>query len=75
MAKFYCKHCGTAFPSVQSLVSLPCPKTPGKKHALYEGAEKAKYTCKHCGLMAPTIQSLVYMRCGASPTQYHEPAL
>jgi DNA-directed RNA polymerase subunit RPC12/RpoP len=75
MAGFYCKHCGQSMPSVQALVSNSCLKSPGKRHVLYEGGEKASYTCKHCGRSMASIRALVTNACLKSPTKFHEPAL
>jgi predicted nucleic acid-binding Zn ribbon protein len=75
MSKFFCKHCGIATPSVQSLVNNPCTKSPSRKHVLYEGGEKSRYTCKHCGISTPTLVSLVNNPCVKSPSKKHEPAL
>ena len=83
MAKFYCKFCGNAFSSVQSLTSQTCPRHPdgvGKgRHALYEGDEAPEYTCKYCGKRAGTIASLTSQTCPRHPDGNgkgrHSPAL
>ena len=71
MAKVYCKYCGNAFSSVQSLTSTTCPRHPdgvGKgRHALYEGDEAPEYTCKYCGKRASTIASLTSQMCPRHP--------
>ena len=71
MAKFYCKYCGNAFSSVQSLTGNTCPRHPdgvGKgRHALYEGDEAPEYTCKYCGKRAGTIASLTSQMCPRHP--------
>jgi hypothetical protein len=71
----YCKLCGIKMPDVRALTSNFCPKSPSKRHELYEGSEKSKYTCKHCGITMSTIQALVTNSCQKSPTKRHEPAL
>ena len=83
MAKVYCKYCGNAFSSVQSLTSTTCPRHPdgvGKgRHALYEGDEAPEYTCKYCGKRASTIASLTSQTCPRHPDGNgkgrHSPAL
>ena len=83
MAKFYCKYCGNAYSSVQSLTSTTCPRHPdgvGKgRHALYEGDEAPEYTCKYCGKRASTIASLTSQMCPRHPDGNgkgrHSPAL
>ena len=83
MAKVYCKYCGNAFSSVQSLTSTTCPRHPdgvGKgRHALYEGDEAPEYTCKYCGKRASTIASLTSQMCPRHPDGNgkgrHSPAL
>lgn len=83
MAKFYCKYCGNAFSSVQSLTGTTCPRHPdgvGKgRHALYEGDEAPEYTCKYCGKRASTIASLTSTTCPRHPDGLgkgrHSPAL
>ena len=83
MAKVYCKYCGNAFSSVQSLTSTTCPRHPdgvGKgRHALYEGDEAPEYTCKYCGKRASTIASLTSTTCPRHPDGNgkgrHSPAL
>ena len=83
MAKVYCKYCGNAFSSVQSLTSTTCPRHPdgvGKgRHALYEGDEAPEYTCKYCGKRAGTIASLTSQMCPRHPDGNgkgrHSPAL
>jgi len=71
MAKFYCKYCGNAYSSVQSLTSTTCSRHPdgvGKgRHALYEGDEAPEYTCKYCGKRASTIASLTSQMCPRHP--------
>lgn len=71
MAKFYCKYCGNAYSSIQSLTSTTCPRHPdgvGKgRHALYEGDEAPEYTCKYCGKRAGTIASLTSQMCPRHP--------
>lgn len=74
--KFYCKWCGNNSSSVSSLISKTCSRNPeGKKHALYEGSEKAQYTCKYCGLKFSSLTSLTSKSCSKSPYKYHHPAL
>lgn len=83
MAKFYCKYCGNAYSSVQSLTSTTCSRHPdgvGKgRHALYEGDEAPEYTCKYCGKRASTIASLTSQMCPRHPDGNgkgrHSPAL
>jgi len=83
MAKFYCKYCGNAYSSVQSLTSTTCPRHPdgvGKgRHVLYEGEEAPEYTCKYCGKRASTIASLTSTTCPRHPDGNgkgrHSPAL
>ena len=83
MAKVYCKYCGNAFSSVQSLTSTTCSRHPdgvGKgRHALYEGDEAPEYTCKYCGKRASTIASLTSQMCPRHPDGNgkgrHSPAL
>jgi len=75
MPNFYCKHCGVSNTTVRALTSGSCPKSPSKKHELYEGSEKPQYTCKYCGIKHTTIRALVSASCTKSPTKYHEPAL
>jgi predicted nucleic acid-binding Zn ribbon protein len=83
MAKFYCKYCGNAYSSVQSLTSTTCSRHPdgvGKgRHALYEGDEAPEYTCKYCGKRASTIASLTSQTCPRHPDGNgkgrHSPAL
>ena len=75
MEKFYCKYCGIEYPTVRTLTSAPCTRSPSKKHELYEGSKKSQYTCKHCGIKYPTIRTLTGASCTKSPTKRHEPAL
>jgi hypothetical protein len=69
---FYCKFCGTKYPSVASLTGGSCPRHPDGanrgKHALYEGSEKSKYTCKFCGTTYPSITSLTAGNCPRHPS-------
>ena len=75
MANFYCKWCGNKYSSVQTLVNGMCPKSPTKKHELYEGSEKSQYTCKYCGNKYSSLQTLTNGMCSKSPTKKHQPAL
>lgn len=76
MSNFYCKWCGGKYSSVSSLTVNSCSKNPeGKKHALYEGSEKAQYTCKFCGGKYSSLSSLCVNSCSKSPTKKHQPAL
>jgi DNA-directed RNA polymerase subunit RPC12/RpoP len=72
---YYCKWCGTKFPSVFTLTNASCPKSPSKKHELYEGGEKSQYVCKCCGTKFPSIFALTSASCSKSPSKRHEPAL
>ena len=73
-ANFYCKWCGNKYSSVSTLVNGACPKSPRKKHELYEGTEKSKYTCKYCGNKYSSLSTLVNGACPKSPTKKHQPA-
>jgi redox-regulated HSP33 family molecular chaperone len=74
--KFYCKWCGTSYPSVSSLTASSCLRNPeGKKHELYEGSEKSQYTCKYCGTKYPSLSSLTASSCSKSPHKKHHPAM
>jgi len=75
MPNYYCKCCGLKSSSVQSLVGNNCPKSPSRKHELYEGSEKSVYACKYCGITKPNIQALVGNPCSKSPSKHHEVAL
>ena len=76
MANFYCKYCGAKHATIASLTSYACSKNPeGKKHSLYEGAEKSQYLCKCCGAKYPSIAGLTSAVCSKSPTKKHQPAL
>ena len=75
MEHYYCEWCGVVHQSVRSLVNSSCPRSPSKKHTLYEGSEKSQYTCKYCGAKAPSLRSLVNATCTKSPTKYHHAAL
>ena len=83
MANFYCKYCGTKFPSISSLTAGPCqrhPLGPSKgKHVLYEGSEKSQYVCKYCGTKYPSISILTASPCQRHPNGVnkgkHEPAI
>lgn len=80
--KYYCKHCGQSFLSVESLTRNTClrhPDGPGKRHELYEGSEKSSYICKYCGQKFSTIASLTTNKCPRHPNGTlkgrHSPAL
>lgn len=75
--KYYCKWCGSSYPSVQALTRGYCNRNSNSKyHELYEGSEKAKYCCKLCGSSYPSIQALTRGYCNKNPnSKYHEPAL
>ena len=76
MSNFYCKWCGIKYTSISSLTSNSCSKNPeGKKHALYEGSEKAQYACKWCGTKYTSLSGLTTNSCSKSPTKKHHPAL
>jgi len=75
MPNFYCKHCGLRNTSAQALVMNPCPRSPSRKHELYEGSEKSVYICKYCGIKNSSIQALVINPCPHSPSKHHEVAL
>ena len=77
MANCYCKYCGQIASNIQILTSGHCPKNPeGKKHALYEGAEKTQYVCKFCGQKSSSIQILTSGYCPKNPDwKKHSPAL
>ena len=75
MAHYYCEWCGAVHQSVQSLVNSSCPRSPSKKHMLYEGSEKSQYTCKYCGAKGQSLRGLVNSTCTKSPTKYHHAAL
>ena len=76
MARFYCKYCGAAFPSVQSLTACNCSRHPDGphrgKHALYEGSEKARYVCKYCGTQATSLLVLTGCFCSRHPDGPHK---
>ncbi|MDR0569024.1 MAG: hypothetical protein LBG87_07465 [Spirochaetaceae bacterium] len=73
---YYCKWCGSKYPSVSSLTASPCSRNPeGKTHALYEGSEKSQYTCKYCGSKYPSLSSLTASPCQKSPHKKHHPAM
>ena len=75
MEHYYCEWCGVVHQSVRALVNSSCPRSPTKKHTLYEGSEKSQYTCKYCGVKSPSLRSLVNATCTKSPTKYHHAAL
>lgn len=75
---YYCKWCGTKYPSVSSLTGGSCSRNPtkGGRHELYEGSEKSQYVCKYCGTKYPSISSLTGGSCSRHPNKgKHEPAL
>ena len=71
MSNYYCKYCGTKYPSISSLTAGSChrhPSGPNKsKHALYEGAEKSRYECKYCGTGYSSLSSLTSSSCHRHP--------
>jgi DNA-directed RNA polymerase subunit RPC12/RpoP len=83
MPTFHCEYCGTKFPSVANLTSVPCyrhPDGPNKgRHKLYEGDEKSRYTCKYCGTTNTSIANLTSIPCPRHPKGnqrgHHAPAL
>ena len=80
---YYCKYCGLKTTSVNSLTASLCQRHPDgpakRRHALYEGGEKASYVCKYCGLKSTSIASLTSSKCQRHPSGpakgRHEPAL
>lgn len=76
---YYCKHCGTKYPSIRQLTSSNCHHHPdGKgKHELYEGSEKSSYQCKFCGSSYRTLYDLTAQNCHRHPNGKgrHSPAL
>ena len=66
--KYYCKYCGSSYPSISSLTFYSCSKNPeGNKHVPYEGEEKSKYYCMYCGSSYPSISSLTFYSCSKNP--------
>jgi len=72
---YYCKWCGNRYSSIKTLTNGSCPRSPTKKHELYEGSEKTQYTCKYCGNKYSSLKILTNGSCPKSPTKYHHPAL
>ena len=74
---YYCKWCGTKYPSVSSLTGSSCSRNPtkGGRHELYEGSEKSQYTCKYCGQKYSSLTSLTINSCSKSPHGKHHPAM
>jgi hypothetical protein len=71
----YCKWCGEAemFGNVRVLVRNYCPRSPTRKHELYEGAPRKFYMCKYCGEESSSLAQLVKSRCRKpSPQGYHQ---
>ena len=73
MANYYCKYCGSKYPSVSSLTSSSCSKSPGRRHELYEGPEQSHYYCSCCGSKYPSLTSLTSSSCSKSSTGRHIP--
>ncbi|MGM0946734.1 MAG: hypothetical protein ACQEW9_16275 [Bacteroidota bacterium] len=76
MPTFYCEYCGTKFPSVFNLTSLPCFRHPDGankgRHKLYEGSEKSSYSCKYCGANNTSIAALTSVPCPRHPKGTHK---
>ena len=72
---YRCKWCGMSSTAMLGLTTTTCPKSPHKRHEIYEGSEKSKYTCKWCGMTSTTLLGLTTTTCPKSPHKRHEPAL
>lgn len=71
----YCKYCGKSFPSIKSMSTSVCYKTPSKKHIPYEGVIQTSYQCLWCGRQHQSLAAMSQERCLKNPfgkTQ-HEP--
>lgn len=71
----YCKYCGKSFPSVKSMASSVCYKTPSKKHIPYDGVLQESYQCMWCGRQYNSLAAMAADRCLKNPfgNTQHEP--